>query len=79
MRAKQKLLWATAIAGGIFLLSWAAAAQNPHAITLEPEDHAYALPVDRGSAALWQTLRKLHSRASFMMALINREDPLKTS
>jgi LmbE family N-acetylglucosaminyl deacetylase len=74
MRANRRFLRAAGIAGGMLLLIWMAAAQSPHAITLEPEDHAYALPVDRGSAALWQTLQKLHTRASLMMVTAHPDD-----
>jgi LmbE family N-acetylglucosaminyl deacetylase len=40
----------------------------------EPAQYASELPLDRGSAGLWQTLRKLQTRASLMMITAHPDD-----
>lgn len=50
------------------------AAQSPAAVALDPEADAKALLMDRGSAALWQTLKKLHTRASLIMFTAHPDD-----
>jgi len=42
-------------------------AQSPGATSLGPIAAAQPLSFDRGAAALWQSLQKLHTRASLMM------------
>jgi LmbE family N-acetylglucosaminyl deacetylase len=51
-----------------------ATAQIPYATSIEPADVAHENPVNRGSAALWQSLKKLHTRASLMMITAHPDD-----
>lgn len=49
-------------------------AQSPVAVGMEPLQAAQALPFDRGAAALWQSLHKLHTRASLLMVTAHPDD-----
>ncbi len=40
----------------------------------DPSPDAFALPIDRGAAGLWQALHKLHTRASLMMITAHPDD-----
>ncbi len=53
------------------LLAWA---QDPSDVKITPQVDAVKLPIDRGSTALYQTLRKLHSRASLLMITAHPDD-----
>src|SRR5512146_826465 len=55
-------------------LSIRAKAQSPTAISGNPGVAAQALPMDRGAAALWQSLQKLHTRASLIMVTAHPDD-----
>lgn len=46
------------------LRSWAV---SPRDVAIQPSVSANALPPDRGAAGLWQSLLKLHTRASLIM------------
>ena len=50
---------------------WAGA---PYYSTVKPSDVAMEAPVNRGSAALWQSLKKLHTRASLIMVTAHPDD-----
>ena len=52
-------------------VSVAADAQAP---TPYPSAFAEPLPVDRGAAAVWQSLKKLQTRASLMMVVAHPDD-----
>ncbi len=52
-------------------VSVAVGAQAP---TPYPSAYAEPLPVDRGAAAVWQSLRKLQTRASIMMVVAHPDD-----
>src|SRR5512146_593686 len=54
--------------------SWSQTAQTPRQVALEPTVSAMPLPADRGSDALWQSLLKLHTRASMMMVTAHPDD-----
>ncbi|HEV2176431.1 MAG TPA: PIG-L family deacetylase [Terriglobia bacterium] len=58
----------------IVLKSLPMAAQSPRAAAIEPSAAARPLLFDRGSAALWQTLKKLHTRASLIMFTAHPDD-----
>jgi len=58
----------------IFLACACAPAQTPYATTIEPSDVTQQNPVNRGSAALWQSLKKLHTRASLIMVTAHPDD-----
>ncbi|MHB8413634.1 MAG: PIG-L family deacetylase [Candidatus Acidiferrales bacterium] len=49
-------------------------AQSPTAVTSKPRAAAQPLPFDRGDAALWQSLQKLHTRASLIMVTAHPDD-----
>lgn len=65
-RLIQALLMASV---GVFLLALRTQAQ-----AIAPEESAFPLPVDRGAAAVWQSLKKLHTRASLMMVTAHPDD-----
>jgi len=50
------------------------AGQTPTAVAIQPSPDGHALPVDRGASALWQTLKKLHTRASLIMFTAHPDD-----
>ncbi|HSB75885.1 MAG TPA: PIG-L family deacetylase, partial [Terriglobales bacterium] len=59
----------------VFLcVAFSAKAQSPVAGSGTPEVAAEPLPVDRGAAALWQSLQKLHTRASLIMVTAHPDD-----
>ena len=49
-------------------------AQSPNATTAVPRVAAQPPPMDSGSAALWQSLQKLHTRASLLMVTAHPDD-----
>lgn len=49
-------------------------AQAPRAVTVRPEVSERPLEMDRGAAALWQSLLKLHTRASLIMIVAHPDD-----
>lgn len=51
-----------------------ARAQSPASISQKPATDAEPLPFDRGAAALWQSLQKLHTRASLLMVTAHPDD-----
>ncbi len=51
-----------------------AMAQSPTAVASKPSVSAQRLPFDRGAAALWQSLQKLHTRASLLMVTAHPDD-----
>src|SRR5579864_1315096 len=65
-----------------FLLSWGiialvglrANAQAPYKSSITASDVAIELPANRGAAAVWQSLKKLHTRASLIMITAHPDD-----
>src|SRR5260370_7852348 len=49
-------------------------AQPPYSTSLQPTSVAQDIPVNRGSAALWQSLKKLHTRARLIMITAHPDD-----
>ena len=49
-------------------------AQAPYATSIEPATNSSEIFVNRGSAALWQSLKKLHTRASLIMITAHPDD-----
>lgn len=49
-------------------------AQSPTAVNARPASAAQAVTFDQGSAALWQSLQKLHTRASVLMVTAHPDD-----
>src|SRR5487761_1134426 len=58
----------------LFFYSLHAMAQSPTAVSSKPGAAAQPLPFDRGAAALWQSLQKLHTRASLIMVTAHPDD-----
>lgn len=57
-----------------FVLASCAWAQLPYATSIQPAQVAHEIPANRGSAALWQSLKKLHTRASLIMVTAHPDD-----
>ena len=51
-----------------------AAAQIPYATSIQPADLPNENAANRGAAALWQSLKKLHTRASLIMITAHPDD-----
>jgi len=68
------LIAGTLCALPILFPSFRLQAQSPTAVTNEPQAAASPLPFDRGAAALWQSLEKLHTRASLIMVTAHPDD-----
>jgi len=51
-----------------------AGAQTPYSTSIEPSVIVNDIPANRGSAALWQSLKKLHTRASLIMITAHPDD-----
>ena len=49
-------------------------AQSPTAVSAKPAAAAQAISFDRGAAALWQSLQKLHTRASMLYVTAHPDD-----
>lgn len=49
-------------------------AQSPISVGTDPLVSIQPLPYDRGSASLWQSLQKLHTRASLLMVTAHPDD-----
>ena len=49
-------------------------AQTPYDSSLQASQNAHELAINRGSTALWQTLKKLHTRASLIMVTAHPDD-----
>ncbi|MBV9147372.1 MAG: PIG-L family deacetylase [Acidobacteria bacterium] len=62
------------VALALSLLIGAANAQSPIRATSGPEVNAQPIEFDRGAAALWQSLQKLHTRASLLMVTAHPDD-----
>jgi LmbE family N-acetylglucosaminyl deacetylase len=62
-----RLLAALAIASAAF-------AQLPYSTSIQPLTNAQELAANRGSTALWQSLKKLHTRASLIMVTAHPDD-----
>lgn len=65
---------AIACGASLLLMAIGVGAQSPRSVSDAPSSHAELLPVDRGSAGLWQTLNKLHTRASLIMFTAHPDD-----
>ncbi len=49
-------------------------AQTPYDSSIKASPNAQELPINRGSTALWQSLKKLHTRASLIMVTAHPDD-----
>src|ERR1700736_1811658 len=62
------------VLAGVCALNSTALAQLPYSSSIEPSPVAHEISVNRGSAALWQSLKKLHTRASLIMITAHPDD-----
>jgi LmbE family N-acetylglucosaminyl deacetylase len=60
--------------GLCILLAPALYAQTPYDSSIKASPEAHELPINRGSTALWQSLKKLHTRASLIMVTAHPDD-----
>ncbi|HEX4748151.1 MAG TPA: PIG-L family deacetylase [Bryobacteraceae bacterium] len=58
----------------IFLLASCTFAQLPYSTAVVPASRSQEIAINRGSAALWQSLKKLHTRASLIMITAHPDD-----
>ncbi len=58
----------------LFLSIQPLSGQSPYASSLKPAVAPVPLPINRGSAAVWQSLKKLHTRASLIMITAHPDD-----
>jgi LmbE family N-acetylglucosaminyl deacetylase len=58
----------------VLLAGVSALAQTPYDTSIRPSVTAQDIPANRGSAALWQSLKKLHTRASLIMITAHPDD-----
>src|SRR6476469_8307569 len=56
------------------IASAAVLAQAPYYTSIQPSAYAREIPAKRGSTALWQSLKKLHTRASLIMVTAHPDD-----
>ncbi|HEX3351404.1 MAG TPA: PIG-L family deacetylase [Terriglobales bacterium] len=56
------------------LLSAALCAQTPYESSIKASPNAQELPINRGATALWQSLKKLHTRGSLIMVTAHPDD-----
>ena len=61
-------------AGVIAFACWSLVAQAPYRSSVTPSDVAIELPVNSGAAAVWESLKKLHTRASLIMITAHPDD-----
>ena len=59
---------------GAGLTVFYASAQPPYFSSIEPVVTDQEIAANRGSAALWQSLKKLHTRASLIMVTAHPDD-----
>lgn len=57
-----------------FLAACCASAQTPYATSIAPATVPNENAINRGSVALWQSLKKLHTRASLIMVTAHPDD-----
>ncbi len=56
------------------LLAASVFAQTPYDVQLLPSTVAHEISINKGSASLWQSLKKLHTRASLIMLTAHPDD-----
>ena len=77
MRIHRMLRWTLGAAALALVLGSVASrltAQPPRAVSVRPEVSGRPIAIDRGAAALWQSLLKLHTRASMIMITAHPDD-----
>src|ERR1700674_3008884 len=71
MNAVSKWLLSSGI---IVLVCLSLTAQAPYKSAIAASDVSIELPANSGAAAVWQSLKKLHTRASLMMIVAHPDD-----
>ena len=70
--------WRVALAGTFFALFLfviaTARPQSPQHVSIAPEVGGSEINPNRGASALWQSLQKLHTRASLIMVTAHPDD-----
>ena len=66
------IVQASACAWAVLLIPLSA--QTPYDTQLRPSPVAHELPINKGSSSLWQSLKKLHTRASLIMITAHPDD-----
>jgi LmbE family N-acetylglucosaminyl deacetylase len=76
MRNHQMLRWTLGVASLALVLGSVASrlTAQPRSVSVRPEVSERAIGIDRGAAALWQSLLKLHTRASMIMITAHPDD-----
>lgn len=70
----EKIVLGVALSAAVALSSFTTWAQSPTAVNHDPQASVQPLAFDRGAAALWQSLQKLHTRASLLMVTAHPDD-----
>jgi LmbE family N-acetylglucosaminyl deacetylase len=72
----HKLAWIAPLIISLLLLSSVFILGDPerNVTALQPAQYAMPIPANRGAGALWQTLLKLHTRASLLMVTAHPDD-----
>ena len=65
----KRFLGLLLITGGVLVM-----AQTPYSSSIAPADVAFEIPYNQGAAAVWQSLKKLHTRASLLMVTAHPDD-----
>lgn len=73
-RILRSPLVAGALALAVGLVATQLLAVSPRAVALRPDVREHPIEIDRGAAALWQSLLKLHTRASMIMIVAHPDD-----
>lgn len=71
MKMTSKLI---VCSGVIVVVCASLTAQAPYKSSIGPSDAAIDIPVNSGAAAVWQSLKKLHTRASLIMITAHPDD-----
>src|ERR1700733_4112791 len=74
MKLLTAILLVSSAALAILFRSGPVIAQSPNAVSAKAIASAEPLAFDRGAAALWQSLLKLHNRASLLMVTAHPDD-----
>jgi LmbE family N-acetylglucosaminyl deacetylase len=74
MKWLRRLSYSALLLGVAAAAPQLAGAQSPERTAATPRDEYRPLAADRGASALWQSLEKLHTRASLMMVNAHPDD-----
>lgn len=66
--------WGVAAACAAVLVTSTAAAESPRDVAMRASTHMRPIAIDRGAAAVWQSLKKLNTRASLLYFTAHPDD-----